>query len=440
MIVEGKKVLITHTLVQNIMGSTVVALDIAQWFRAQGALVTVFAGAQGLPMIEYYEYAGIPVIIDEKADLHLDDFDLIWVQSQVLPLQFAKELSGFEGTRTTPVFVFNHMSGLDLAPDEHPYILGLEDRLSSLSLFVSEEARDLLAKYYDDCGEVPKKILPNGVSSSFIDAPTLRNSQELQKLMVVSNHFTAEMRAAINLLRAEGVNVVTYGSEEPNYDLITAEIVADCDAVMSIGRTVQYCLVAGVPVFVYDYLGGFGYLNDDVLLVAAMHNFSGRGGWEMKPEDIVDRLMGDYSRAKQWHEDNRSRFAEQYSLDGMMSDLMTSLSPREYEAFDERFGAFVYTNEQIALRYYRAWSYRLRVAPIKRALEVEKKRLTEKGRLTEKTLAETQDAVRSLVDEKIALQTTVEKLKSSNSWRLGRFMSWPYRKVRHAIKKAIRRP
>ena len=30
---------------------------------------------------------------------------------------------------------------------------------------------------------------------------------------------------------------------------------------ITIGKTVQYCLLSATPVFVYDYLGGFGYLD-----------------------------------------------------------------------------------------------------------------------------------------------------------------------------------
>ena len=273
------RVLITHTLLQNIMGSTVVALDVARWFVEQGSEVTIFAGAKGLPMIRYFEEMGIRIIIDEKACLHLDDFDLIWVQSQVLPLSIVEELSNMTSPRQSPVFVFNHMSALDLAPDEHPYILGLEDRIASMSVFVSEEARSLLNKYYDETSsDIQKEILPNVVPSSFLEFASKVDSHRVRKVLMVSNHLPQELRAAADILQSNGIDVVTYGKGEQIYELITAEVLSSFDAVVSIGKTVQYCLVMGIPAFIYDYFGGFGYLDDETLPIAAAANYSGRGG------------------------------------------------------------------------------------------------------------------------------------------------------------------
>ena len=358
------RVLITHTLLQNIMGSTVVALDVARWFVEQGSEVTIFAGAKGLPMIRYFEEMGIRIIIDEKACLHLDDFDLIWVQSQVLPLSIVEELSNMTSPRQSPVFVFNHMSALDLAPDEHPYILGLEDRIASMSVFVSEEARSLLDKYYDETpGEIQKEILPNVVPSSFLELTSKADPQKVRKVLMVSNHFPQELRAAAGILQANGIDVVTYGKDGQIYELVTADVLSSFDAVVSIGKTVQYCLVMGIPVFIYDYFGGFGYLDDETLPIASAANYSGRGGSKLTAEEIAARLVDGYLEARRWHDAKRSQFVIEYSLDARMRSILGKIQPREYEGFDERFGVFVFTNEQIALRYYRAWSYQLWVTP-----------------------------------------------------------------------------
>ena len=50
------------------------------------------------------------------------------------------------------------------------------------------------------------------------------------------------------------------GSEKPA--ITSAELLDHYDCVISIGKTVQYCLVQGIPVFLYDRFGGPGYLNE----------------------------------------------------------------------------------------------------------------------------------------------------------------------------------
>ena len=45
------------------------------------------------------------------------------------------------------------------------------------------------------------------------------------------------------------------------------------DLVITIGRTVPRCLAMGVPVYVYDYLGGPGYLTEANFSLAERNNF-----------------------------------------------------------------------------------------------------------------------------------------------------------------------
>jgi hypothetical protein len=64
------------------------------------------------------------------------------------------------------------------------------------------------------------------------------------------------------------------GSEKPA--ITSAELLDHYDCVISIGKTVQYCLVQGIPVFLYDRFGGPGYLNESNYELAEYYNFSGR--------------------------------------------------------------------------------------------------------------------------------------------------------------------
>ena len=81
---------------------------------------------------------------------------------------------------------------------------------------------------------------------------------------MVSNHPPKELQEAMSLLSARGYQVDmlidAIGSEKPA--ITSAELLDHYDCVISIGKTVQYCLVQGIPVFLYDRFGGPGYLNE----------------------------------------------------------------------------------------------------------------------------------------------------------------------------------
>ena len=84
--------LITHTQTQSIMGSTVVALELATYLKEMGASVEVYAGAVGHPGNDLFIERGIPVECDINHWYSLGDYDLIWVQSEVLPLSIIDQL------------------------------------------------------------------------------------------------------------------------------------------------------------------------------------------------------------------------------------------------------------------------------------------------------------------------------------------------------------
>ena len=69
---------------------------------------------------------------------------------------------------------------------------------------------------------------------------------------------------------------------------VNAEFLQQYDLVITIGRTVPRCLAMGVPVYVYDYLGGPGYLTEANFSLAERNNFSGRG-FEKKTSDDMAR-------------------------------------------------------------------------------------------------------------------------------------------------------
>lgn len=118
---HGKRILITHVFIQRLMGSTVLTLELADYLQQQGADVTIFCSEYAEPVRSLFEGRKITVIADENYNFHLNDYDYIWVNSQVLPLSIIKELSQITEI-SSPIFIFNHMSAIDKIADEFPYI------------------------------------------------------------------------------------------------------------------------------------------------------------------------------------------------------------------------------------------------------------------------------------------------------------------------------
>ena len=82
------------------------------------------------------------------------------------------------------------------------------------------------------------------------------------------------------------------------------------DLVITIGRTVPRCLAMGVPVYVYDYLGGPGYLTESNFNLAERNNFSGRGFQKKTSDELFEEIRGGYDPAGEWLlalAENRSR-------------------------------------------------------------------------------------------------------------------------------------
>jgi hypothetical protein len=90
---------------------------------------------------------------------------------------------------------------------------------------------------------------------------------------------------------------------------VTPELIHEHDAVVSIGKTVQYALAAGVPVFCYDHFGGPGWLNDGNVEAAARHNFSGRGFTARDSASELVEEIGDGYRAARAGVGGLSRYA-----------------------------------------------------------------------------------------------------------------------------------
>lgn len=282
-------------------------------------------------------------------NVNLSDYDYVWVHSQVLPTASIQQFCNQNSSM--PKFIFLHMSKFDWIPDEQPYIWNMENRLSYLSLFISEEVDNCVHWQLDS--NVNVGYFRNPAPVEFGAYHTI-NGEKVSKALIVTNHPTDELIDARKIMHDMGVESVMMGDLGEQYRTIDASLMSEFDVVISIGKTVQYCLTMGKPVYIYDKFGGDGYLNDNNFDKAMRSNFSGRSGRKKSPSEIANELINGYHDAKQYQTRNRKRFIKLFQIDYIIKGII--VKDREITPFSKRYAKMVENCQVLARnRFAEAW-------------------------------------------------------------------------------------
>jgi len=406
---KGKRFLLTQNSLMFISGSEVSTLELADYLKSSGAEVVVYTYYFAEPVKRYFLEKDIKVIDNDDEELKISDFDYIWVQHQILPIGIIKDFR--EGLQElNKKFVFYHMSSLDTVPFERPYIWDLEKKLSSKTLFNSLENRDKLAHYFSK--EIKLDIYPNPVPVSFSKVKPAHN-RKLNNILIVSNHPPEEVIRAKAVLKEKGYDVTSYGDSQDKTAIVTPEIISDYDLVVTIGKTVQYCLVAGIPVYVYDHFGGPGYLNEKNFDSAAYANFSGRYSSKKSAEKICDEIVHGFTKADEYHYSNREKFMEQFLMPNVFRRVIGNIKSVKFSKFDENYIDYLTDSHNLI---------REKMVSIFYLMGVEKEKnkiIAEKDRQIDKCIADKNEQLSVLL--------------SSRVYRTGSAVTAPYRILKRAV-------
>ncbi len=271
-------------------GSEVVACEIAEALIERGWQVEVFAYAIRPVLRQYLKRLGAGVRTGES-NLDLRQFDLIYCHHQMTSHLLFRQLLDRELSGDMPVFVYNHLSPYESMELPGPLI---EAQVADLIWCNSVETQRVVNEFGKRfSGSV---VVPNPAPDRFFASRTNRASR-IGSLLIVSNHIPLEMVEALALLEREGLRVTRIGSghimrrAEPQDFL-------DHDAVVTIGKSVQYALASETPVYCYDQFGGPGWLTSENVASAEEFNFSGRSHPQrLKAAAIADDIRGGYNAA-----------------------------------------------------------------------------------------------------------------------------------------------
>lgn len=274
-----KSILITNYELMNYTGSELNAMSIAKRFKDLGYKVYVLGMFIGEPLYSKTRecYDEIINIVEDEFDFSNIEFDIVWAHHSFLLswLIFEKQLKAKK-------IILSSLSARENFEVVPKYANDL-----SLVLANSEETKQQLEQ--EGIKEV--YVLENYSFKNYFE----RNIEvkELKNIAIISNHVPEELMKVKEMLESNGYGVQIYGFTGKR-ELITDTVLEQYDAIITIGKTVQYAMSLKIPVYVYDIFGGEGYLTLENLEKNRSRNFSGRGFDKKTPETIYKEITQNF--------------------------------------------------------------------------------------------------------------------------------------------------
>lgn len=316
----SKKALVLTNHLHAFTGSEIVAMEVSEELLNLGFSVDVGANVISIEMREYLGNKGISTTEDLES-IELPQYQFIWSQHFLLPL-----CAGLEEAKKLDIFIASvHLSSFTSFE-----FLGLMSCPGTANVIVvnSQETIEALSSL-----EIDQKWLlnfHNAAPRKFLRKDKIA-SKQLENLLIVSNHMPREISDAANLLVKMGVQVQAFGQNQNSYRRITPKDIWEADAVISIGKTVQYSVLGSTPIYCYDYLGGPGWLNENNFDSAARFNFSGRCcNRVLSGPQIASEIISGFHMASQNVTALNSERADRYLLDKFLLSMFSNSSNQRY--------------------------------------------------------------------------------------------------------------
>lgn len=350
---KRKALLLTNHMI-GFTGSELVVIEIAEALKARGWVSEIRCNLIG----ETIKGAGLDILISDSLEYDLCDFDLVWVQHDLI----SAKMPTLRSRPKVPLIIYASLSPFE--PFEFPDLFTISH--IGAPLFVnSEETARAIADHRYSISNI--QIFHNAAPDHFFTINSANPITTLKRLMIISNHIPMELFEAIELLQKSGISCTVLGMQG-NYRRVTPELIQEADAVITIGKSVQYCVASKRPVFMYDLFGSGGWLSEAYFAKALSHNFSGRHiGKRLSGEEIFREVTQGFEesamfiRGIEQHVD-LNFFRLGYYVDQLCAAASNELGMEAFRANVERaFGdagfnfhvAFSSARQQVIRREYR---------------------------------------------------------------------------------------
>lgn len=316
----SKKLLITQSVLCNYAGSEIVTLEMAEHATSLGFEVAIMTNYYGPPIS--YDFPEEVKVFGPDELLDVYDYSHVWIHHNLIPKSLIEAMLVPSASKTLPVVAFHHMS--PYVPIESPLFPAIERNVADFIYFNSEESMDA---HVSILGPNKTAVLGNPAPDSFLRTAPL-GTEDLKKVLLVTNHSPNEVSEAIRILKARGIAVDHFG-EGGRPVRITPEVIQNYNLIISIGKTVQYSLIADVPVYCYDHFGGPGYLDAENFAKAKYYNFSGRGFVKKNSKEIATDIITNFATARVGFHKLHKAHKNSFLLSKAMNDFFMSTSAHE---------------------------------------------------------------------------------------------------------------
>ena len=319
---KNMHVLLTNLYLEKYQGSEINCLSLARALTEMGANVEIATFLYDQPIKTEFGKFGLNVKNVLEQDLDRKHYDLIWAHHAIVLDHLIFDLG-----ITANKVVFSSLSPFE--PFEAPPVY---TNLLTLSISNSPETRrQILA---ENIRKDISVVFPNYISLEDYNKGRVAPVSKLKKLAIVSNHLADEIKEAYDLLRSRGIDVTIYGLGYQTV-LITPEVLLEYDAIISIGKTVQYGMGLNIPVYCYDVHGGPGWLNNGNLELAFDLNFSGRGFGKKTGTQITDEIILGFDKAVAQEEGLRKFCAANCILEKNLEKILERIAASPEVDFDD---------------------------------------------------------------------------------------------------------
>ncbi|MGB3315943.1 MAG: glycosyltransferase, partial [Albidovulum sp.] len=284
-----KVLLCTHHL-QTWGGSELVCIELFEALVARGCEVSVYCPFATPAFIQiafgnWLRVEGVPARID------LEAFDLVLVSHQCLSRLWTPAFERrFASLRRRPFLIYFHLSPHEPFEQPGPFV---ERALADVIYANSEETRDALVNQ----GFAGIRLFRNPAPAAFAAPPS--RSRDLRRLLSISNHLPAEVGEAFEILKARGIEVTRIGSPHASRR-VTPRDLESHEAVVTIGKSVQYAIRSRRPVFCYDHFQGPGWLGP-LMAATEATNFSDRcSRIPLSGPNLAERILDGFAAARNW--------------------------------------------------------------------------------------------------------------------------------------------
>lgn len=309
----AKKVLMTNLYLQKYTGSELHTVELARQFKKHGFEVTIAVYSKSYPLLELCDE--FKVIECQHETLTDNYFDIVFIQHfPVYDYLCAHYEIKYSHLIVSILSSFNEYETL-------PECYSRADLITA----VSKECADIIRPYSEHIF-----LFQNSVENHFFESYSSGCVKELKKICIISNHVPEELYELKDIMDEYTVSYIGIGND---IKLVTPEVLHEFDLVITIGRTVQQCFACGIPVFVYDYFGGAGYIDSSNIELAQKHNFSGRGFDKMTAIEIKERIVSGYLKNFENLNSLMLYAKENFNLDHIFNEMLNSINMESKQTY-----------------------------------------------------------------------------------------------------------